>query len=342
MTRVPAFVGLDYHTRSVQVCVVDQSGTVLVNRRCGNSVAEIAAAVPPGAGVERAAIESCCGAMDLAEALRAEAGWPLTLAHAGYVSRMKHNPDKSDYSDARMLAELSRAGFVPPVWPAPPRIRELRTLIRLRADLVHRVRAIKTRVLGVLRAQRIVEPERPGRWTRAWMAWLESAEAVSEAGRFVIRTHLAEMRWLAERVRETETLLGARTASDPMYDRLVEQPGVGKVTAWTMLALIGDFSRFRSGKQLSRFCAVTPRNASSGQRVADGGLIRAGDPLLKSVLVEAGHRLRRLDPRWMSFSRRLEARGKPVSVIVAAIANRWVRWLYHQMKHVPCGRPAAA
>lgn len=342
MATVPVYVGLDYHTRSVQVCVVSQSGSILVNRRCGNSVAEIAGALPPGVSVERAAIESCCGAMDLAEALRGEAGWPLTLAHAGYVNRMKHNPDKSDYSDARMLAELSRAGFVPAVWPAPPWVRELRMLIRLRADLVSRVRGIKTRVLGVLRAQRVVEPERPGRWTRGWMAWLESAPGISEAGRFTIVTHLSEMRWLTERVRETEAMLAARTSSDAMFARLMEQPGVGKVTAWTMLALIGDFTRFQSGKQLARFCAVTPRNASSGQRVADGGLIRAGDPLLKTVLVEAGHRLRRLDPRWTAFSKQLESRGKPVSVIVAAIANRWVRWLYHQVKNVKHGTLAAA
>jgi len=291
--------------------------------------------------VARAAIESSCGAMDLAEGLRGGAGWAVTLAHAGYVNRMKHNPDKSDYSDARMLAELSRAGFVPPVWPAPPWVRELRMLVRLRADLVSRARAIQTRILGVLRAQRVAEPERPGRWTRAWMSWLESAEAISVAGRFVIRTHLMEMRGLAERVKETERMLEERTEADPLFERLLAQPGIGKVTAWTMLALIGDFSRFRSGKQLARFCAVTPRNASSGQRVADAGLIRAGDPLLKSVLVEAGHRLRRLDPRWRAFSTQMESRGKPVSVIVAAIANRWVRWLFHQVKNVSRGQSAA-
>ena len=110
------FVGLDYHAKSVQVCVMDGEGRQLVNHRCGNSVAEITRAV--GAVPERAAIESCCGAADLAEALITEAHWPIRLAHAGYVARMKHNPDKSDYSDAKMLAELCRAGLIPPVWLA--------------------------------------------------------------------------------------------------------------------------------------------------------------------------------------------------------------------------------
>lgn len=41
MENVPVFVGLDYHSKSVQVCVVDTEGRVLVNRKCGNSVLEI-------------------------------------------------------------------------------------------------------------------------------------------------------------------------------------------------------------------------------------------------------------------------------------------------------------
>ena len=55
METVPVYVGLDYHRASVQVCVVDGAGKVLVNRRCGNSVLEIAAALPAGTRVERGA-----------------------------------------------------------------------------------------------------------------------------------------------------------------------------------------------------------------------------------------------------------------------------------------------
>jgi transposase len=185
------FVGLDYHSQSVQVCVMDRHGKVLVNRRCGNSVAEIAAAVRPGRKVERAAMESCCGAADLAEALIDELGWPVSLAHPGYVNRMKHNPDKTDYGDAQMLAELARAGLIPPVWLAPQGVRELRLLVRLRAGLVDQVRAIKTRILAVLRQQRLPEPAACTRWTRKWLWWLENKDGngcrLSEQGRFSVR-----------------------------------------------------------------------------------------------------------------------------------------------------------
>lgn len=90
-------------------------------------------------------------------------------------------------------------------------------------------------------------------------------------------------------------------------------------------------SRFRSGKQAARFCGLTPRNASSGLKQADAGLVCASNAALRAVLIETAHRLMRYDPRWSTLGQSLKARGKPGSVTAAAIANRWVRWLHHQL-----------
>lgn len=330
LESVPVFVGLDYHSKSVQVCVVDAVGTVLVNRKCGNSVLEIGSAIGPGRRVVRAAIESCCGAADLADGLIADLRWSVSLAHPGYVQRMKHNPDKTDFADARMLAELSRAGLIPPVWLAPQNVRELRLLVRLRADLVGHLRSTKVRILALLRLQRVVEPPCT-RWCKRFVAWLAECP-LSDQARFAVAVYLDEIAALQARIRMVESRLRDATAHDAIVAALLNIKGIGEVTAWTMRALIGQFDRFPSGKHLSRFCAVTPRNASSGERVADSGMIKAGDPQLKTVVVEAAQRLRRYEPRWRAFSESMHARGKPASVIVGAIANRWLRGLYHQMK----------
>ena len=104
------------------------------------------------------------------------------------------------------------------------------------------------------------------------------------------------------------------------------------MTSWTLRAEIGRFDRFRSGKQLARFCGTSPRNASSGERVADAGLIRAASPLLRAVVIETAHRLIRTDTHWAQMAARLRERGKPAGVRVAAVANRWIRKLYQQMR----------
>lgn len=109
MEHVPVFVGLNDRSKSVQGCVVDREGTILVNRNCGHSVLEVGAAIGPGRTVRRVAIESCGGAADVADALIADRRWPVSLAHPGYAPRMKHNPDKTDSADERLLAERCRA-----------------------------------------------------------------------------------------------------------------------------------------------------------------------------------------------------------------------------------------
>ena len=115
----------------------------------------------------------------------------------------------------------------------------------------------------------------------------------------------------------------------------MQQDGIGEVTAWVFRACIGDFSRFGRAKQLSRYCGLTPRNASSGNKVADAGLIGECNKLLRATIVQAAHRLVRTSERWRRLAQSLAARGKPPCVIVAAVGNRWVRTLHHAMKPEP-------
>jgi len=332
MIPSPVYVGLDYHTNFIQVCVLDAAGRVLANRRCPNDARAVARWVRRHGRLHRAAIEVCAGAADLAEELIAHHGWSIDLAHPGYVHRMKGSPDKTDYSDARMLADLTRVGYLPKVWLAPESIRELRRLVRYRQQLVDERRAIKLRMRGLLRDLRITAPQAIRPWTKAWLAWLETCDALPTHGRWIMDRHLENLRRLNEAIDEAARRLDEVTSDDVMVNRLREQPGVGPVTAWTLRAELGRFDRFASGKQLSRFCGLSPRNASSGERQADAGLIKAGNRQLRAVIIEAAWRLIRYDQRWRHLALSLRGRGKPSSVVAAAVGNRWIRTLYHEMK----------
>lgn len=340
MSKVTVFVGLDYHKDSIQVCVMDHAGKVLHNRSCPNDVNAVARLVASHADHVRAAVEACTGAAELADALVTRFGWDLDLAHPGYVHRMKQSPDKSDYSDAKMLADLVRVGYLPKVWLAPADVRQLRTLVRYRQQLVHERRGTKLRVTALLRDARVAEPG-PRRWGRAWLAWLEDAAGLGPEARFVLDCHLANLRRLDEQIARVEARLAQVTAEDPVVAQLVALRGLGPVTAWALRAEVGRFDRFRTGKQLARYCGLSPRNASSGQRQADAGLIKAGNELLRAVIIEAAHRLIRFDARWKALAASLRAAGKPACVVAAAVANRWVRWLFHQVQGGPITLRAA-
>ena len=323
------FVGLDYHQAFVQVCVMDASGRVLSNHRCANTWQAVRDCVARHGTQVQAAIEACCGAADLAEELVA-AGWQVSLAHATYVHKLKQSPDKTDWSDARLLADLLRVGYLPKVWLPPHELRQLRHVVRRRQQLAEARRNAKLRVTALLRSERV---EFSGsRWTKSWIQAVRNCPEVGDQGRWVVNELLDEVEHLQRQLARTEARLEELTADDPFVKQLRSYRGVGLITAVTLRAELGTMSRFRSGKQLSRFCAVSPRNASSGQKQADAGVIQAGNRELRRVLIETAHRLMRCDERWVKLGSSLKARGKPGNVAAVAVANRWVRWLYHQLR----------
>jgi transposase len=323
---------LDYHQDAVQVCVIDRDGRRLFNRSVANDLKAIEQAATRHGRPERMAIEACCGAADLAERLSVDAGLPIQLAHPGYVNRLKRSPDKTDLADAQLLADLVRVNYLPAVWLAPRNVRELRRLVRHRLQLVRRRKDLKLRLRGLLRENRIERPTASA-WTKAWLQWLQDEAPLAESDRWIAEDHLAELASLGERIRAVEKRISQRLQDDPIAERLLGLRGVGLVTAATLRAEVGRFDRFDSGKQLARFCGVTPRNASSGARQADAGLIRAGNPELRAVLIELAHRLiRSFDTSWAQLAAGMLQRGKPKNVVVAAVANRWVRWLHHELR----------
>lgn len=332
MAIVKVYVGLDYHQDQVQVCVLDAEGRVLGNRGLANDAGAIVVWAERWGQVQAAALEACCGAAHLGQELR-NRGWNVSLAHPGIVARMKQNPDKTDLADARLLADLLRVGYLPKVWLAPEQLRRLRRLVRHRQQLVDQRRAVKLRIRSLLRENRLRPEEGVSPWTKRYLAWLVEGAALLEDDRWLMEQHVAALAELGRQIREVEQRLEAWAEQDAVVQKLLTFTGVGLVTAVTLRAEVGEFDRFQNGKQLSRFCGVTPRNASSGQRQADAGLITVGNPQLRQVLVELAHRLIRCrDQRWSRLAGGMLGKGKQKNVVIAAVANRWVRWLHHQMQ----------
>ena len=324
------FVGLDVHQYVVQVCVLNRAGQVLSHRRMANDVTAIIAAIRGHGAVHGVALECSTGTAVLADALIQRTGWDVHLCHPGYVRRWRQNPDKTDLSDAHLLADLVRVGYLPRVWLAPPAIRDLRTAVRYRQQVVDALRNTKLRIRALLREHRV--PDVPQYvWTKAGLAWLRNLRTLPVLAGWVLENHLSELDSALARLARVSVRLREVADQDALIPVLLTQAGIGLVTACVLRAEIGHFRRFRTAKQLARFCGVTPCNASSGARQADAGLIRGCSRLLRDTLIEAAHRLARCDPHWKQFREQLKARGKAGSLIAAAVANRWRRRLFHEL-----------
>lgn len=332
MSMVPCYVGLDYHDETIRVCAIGEDKAVLLNRNVPNDPRWVMLVV--GRVSDRVlgvAIEACCGAADFAARLKSLTGWPVKLAHAGAVQCLKKTREKTDAGDAWHLADLIRAEFLPEVWLADEQTRQLRRLVSHRNAVVAERKNVKLRIRSLLREERIVSAGRA--WTKAWMEWLRTCP-LREETRWVLDQEILRLTQLDEAIQRVEQRFAQATQGDAVVQKLLDQPDVGLVTALGLRAVIGRFDRFRGGKQLSSYCGVTPCNASSGKRQADAGLTNRGNEELRAILLQLAKRLPRRVGHWRELHQRL-SRTKPANVVSAAIANRWLRRLYHEMVTIP-------
>lgn len=337
----PLSVGLDYHQDTTQVCILNSARAMLCNDSVRGSRSDSIVRLIRKYGTRaRIAVEACSGSATLADELIGMTGWDVQQCHPGYVSRMRQNKDKSDYSDARVLAELIHCGYLPRVWLASPEIRDLRQLVRYRQQRVSQKTTIKLRIRALLREARV--PNVPKNlWSSDGRQWLKTLSALRPHAAWVMSEHVDDLYAVEARLDRVARRLVEVAEGDPQIQKLMQHKGIGLVTACVMRAEIGPFDRFHSGRQLSRFCGLSPCNASSGRRQADAGLIRGCSKLLRTVLIEAAHRLIRYDERWKDLASQMKQRGKAGSVVTAAVANRWIRKLYYELREA-LASPAVA
>jgi len=225
MSSVPVFVGLDYHQDSVQVCVLNGEGKRLVNRSVDNDAWIVNRLATRHGRPVRIAVEACCGAANLAEELRSTYGLPVELGHPGYVARVKRSPDKTDFSDAQLLADLARVNYLPKVWLAPDYIRQLRHLSRHRQQLVARRRDVKLRIRALLRDNRL-KCLHARAWTKAWLGWLVREASLPASDHWIIEDHVHELKSLSDRIAAVEKRILQFTADDPVMAHLLSLESV--------------------------------------------------------------------------------------------------------------------
>lgn len=325
-------VGIDYHERGVQVCVMSRDGRVEFNRKVRNDIDAVVEAIGRGRTEVTVVAEACNGSATFLDQLHLSTGWPVRLCHPGYAQRMRANPDKTDKSDGELIADLTRVGYLPEVWLAPAAIRDLRALVRYRAAEIDKGRVIKLRIRALLRNNRVRPPEGVSLWTIKGRKWLTSDGILEGHSAWVLSRHLRELEHRGAEVKLVTKRIEEYVKGDSLCQKLIKHKGIGVVTSAIMRSEIGIFSRFKNGKQLARFCGVSPCNRSSGEIVSDSGVIRSGNTLLKSCLTQGAISLIRYDQAWRDFAQKLTARGKPNGVVICAVANRWIRRLFHEMK----------
>src|SRR6266511_3135924 len=138
----------------------------------------------------------------------------------------------------------------------PPEIRDLRALLRHRASLVRLATGLKNRVHAVLADRGI--PPRSSLWATPGRTWLAALD-LPPTPRAIIDDCCGGLDALATPIARLEGEINALAKPDPRVQALMALPGVGKLTAMTLLAEIGDIGRFPTARKLCAWAGLTPQ-----------------------------------------------------------------------------------
>lgn len=226
---------------------------------------------------------------------------------------------KTDRRDALQLARLHRAGELTAVWVPDEAQEALRDMTRAREDMVAMALQARQRLNAFLLRHGQVYREGKSRWTQKHFHWLRELRFNSPLQQLVFEEYVEAVKVALRRVAVLEDHL--RSAMElsplrPVVEGLMALRGVSLVVALTLVAELGDISRFDSPRQLMAYLGLVPSEHSSGNVRRQGGITRTGNGHVRRVLVEAAWNYRFMARR----SRVIETRATKAAVPVQAIA----------------------
>jgi transposase len=153
------------------------------------------------------------------------------------------------------------------------------------------------------------------------------------------------LKHLDERIHEYDLKVVRVFGQDERCQRLAKVEGVGPLTATALVAAVGNAHEFKSGRELSAWLGLVPRQHSSGGRNLLLNISKRGDRYLRTLLIHGARSAvraieRRKDPCGLSIGR-LKARRGP-NVAAVALANRNARVLWALLKRAEDYRVRAA
>lgn len=248
-------------------------------------------------------ISRCAGEVLLANPLRTRA-----IAEARI---------KTDKVDAEILVRLLAADFIPPVWVPDREQRQLRTLLGYRTRLVRLRTALKNSVHAVLSRNGYRPPVSDlfGKRGRRFLAEL----MLPKTEEIILGSCLKLIDELDREVAALEGDVYERAKHIPEVKLLMRVPGLDVISIMTILAEIGDSSRFRSPKKICSYAGLVPRVHCSGKTHYTGHITKAGRSTLRWILVQVAHRAVKVPGPLRQFYLRLKAKkGAKVAIVEAA------------------------
>lgn len=227
---------------------------------------------------------------------------------------------KTNRRDAVSLARLLRAGELTAVWVPDWAHEAMRDLTRARETAVMDLRSKRQQLSGLMLRQGRVYPEGKRTWSKMYISWLLGQKFDYPEQRVVFEEMMLAMRQAQERLVRLEEAISAAVPDwslAPYVTALMAMRGMDVIAAATMLAEIGDLTRFRTANELMAYLGLVPSEDSTGDTIKRGSITKAGNRRARRMLVECS---------WSYQHPPRVGRDKQAKVAAASRAVREIAW----------------
>jgi transposase len=360
------YVGLDSHKDTISVAYAEEgtSAPPVFVGPIRNRLAEVDAQMrrlrAKGARLVVAYEAGPCGYV-LYRHLTAK-GIECRVVAPSLIPRRSGNKVKTDRRDAVELARLLRSGDLTSVWVPTVEDEAMRDLCRARDATQHTLKAAKQRLKSFLLRLGLHYTGR-ATWGDAHRRYLASVVCPTPTQQIVFQEALLAVDEQVARLARLDAQLvelAPQWRLAPVVRAVQALRGVQALLATTVLAELGDLTRFDSPRQISAFVGLIPSEYSTGASRHQGGITKTGNARARRALVEAAwayrfpakvsaHIQARLESlpkpiqaigwkaqvRLCARFRRLVARGKHANVVCTAIARELLAFMWAIAKEVP-------
>ena len=323
------FAALDLHKKIVEAVLLDDLGQLLHRDRFPATRQALESfAAHHLSKQDRIAVEATTNT------------WPVVAILAPFVREVVvSNPMrtraiaeakiKTDRVDALVLAQLLRSDYLPRVWIPDPQTQFLRRQSTDRAVLVADRTRIKNRIHSILH-HRLIPAPAGDLFSRANLAWLAKLP-LDEQGRESLQRQLRLLAQVEAELSEFTAQIAQHAYQHPAVKLLMTLPGVDFAVAETLIAALGDCSRFPTADQAASYLGLAPSTRQSGEHCYHGPITKQGSGHARWMLVQAAQHLDAQPGPLGVFFRRIAKKNRNVAVV--ATARKMVTIAWHMLKN---------
>lgn len=310
-------IGLDVHREFAEVVILED-GVARAGGRVETTPEALRLFAQSLAATDQVAIEATVNTFAIARLLDEHVA-RVVISNPLRTRAIAEAKVKTDKVDARVLAELLAAGYLPGIWRPDEELQALRRLVARRSGIVRERTRLKNQVQAIL--HRNLLPRCPaadlfGKKGRAWLA--EQPLPVDEE--IAVASALRRLDVAGEELVLVERELAQVGQQSEDVKRLLTIPGVDRTVALSLVAAIGDIARFPDSRRLVSYLGLDPRVRQSGNQPARHGRIsKQGRAQARGMLVEAAWACAKTPGPLRAFFLRVRARrGEQVAAVATA------------------------